>query len=424
MSSPRPAADTAHQPEDGPLRPEQEAALQRLTDALRDVLPAGQAGPTRARRYAEGAALLAAAEAGLLGARQRAEALQAQREKLEAKRQRLKLAAPTHQPADLRLVLDAAQALDGKLTNPDTLGKRLDEGLRSLRPKVHKLISEHLHPVIAVEGGQMVARVDPGGTTALASELPKWQHAWEDYVRRNLDHDLANAAEDLWMRLDKPPLVMAAPAFPALPVTRIEHALELPTVSVEREAVELASGALRHGRSLIYGLMSLAGLAGLRGSLGASGEATAGDRALFALGVGLLVIGAGAFGAYQTRRDRAREERRLHEQARERAERAVRDAVEHWLNRGKDKLTFGFTQALRAHRAHLRAWVSDEVRPTLARAEAQVQELEGQRAESERALEKLKDERGPRPQDLENAAIALRAAQDVMRLGPAPAERR
>ncbi|MBL8618162.1 MAG: hypothetical protein JNM72_21295 [Deltaproteobacteria bacterium] len=420
MSTPRPAASTAPPPVDGPLRDAQSSALEKLGEHLRDLDPGPRARP---RSFADGQRLIADAEARLQLAARQLEEREAKRAKLEGQLQRLDSARPGLKATEVQAVLDQAQVLDGKLLEAGTLKTRLDEGLRSLRPKVHKLISEKLQPVIAARGDQMVASVDPAGQKGLEAELPEWVTRWEEYVRLNLDHDLANLTEDLWQRLDKEPLVLPPPTLPPLPVVQLKYDLQLPTVNVERDAVEMGSGMLRHGRSLIYGLMSVAGLAGLRGSGG--GAAEAGDRLLFGLGAVLMMVGAAAFGAYQTRRDRAREERRLNEQARERAERAVRDAVNHWLDRCKDRFQLQFTTRMRDQRLVLRRWVEAEVRPTLQRVRQQSDDLERQKAEAKAGLDKLREARDvPDTKQVERLRATLQAAREQLALGPAPADGR
>lgn len=416
--APQPGGDHlgAQSPADGPLREGQRDALNDLRGALKDLrAPLTVTGSCRT--VLDGIALLTEAEARLSAAQAEAAAAAKRQVELEAKRRRLE-AGPNPPPREIERVLKAAQAFDAKLTSPDMLTSRLSEGQRSVKPKIGKLIAEMLQPVVSSKGDRMVAETDREGLAQLQRELPQWSAGWSEYVRSYLDYDLANALDDIWYRVEDEPLPLDPPALPPLSLVPAPDTLDLPTVTVERDSVEMGSAALRHGRSLLYGLMSMAGLAGLRGSMSGGAPPTTGDKLLLGLGMALMFIGAGAFGAYQARKEQLKEERRLHEQARQKAEAAVQRAVDHWLDRSSDKLKAGYIRALREHRGHLRAWVEAEVRPTLARAKQAAADNERQRADVDKELQSLKDAARDAPRALKRADEALKKARAELARGP------
>jgi type II secretory pathway pseudopilin PulG len=160
----------------------------------------------------------------------------------------------------------------------------------------------------------------------------------------------------------------------------------------------------------MYGLLSVAGLLGLRSGTGVTGGAVLTTVILAGLGA----IAAVGFGYYQATQEREKELRRIEEQARERADRAIREALRVWLDRCKDKLQQKMQEELRVLRSALQTWYNAEVLPAHDRALA---EQERARKVEEEAKDKTRN-LAERRKKIDSLREKIKAAQ-VLVDGPA-----
>jgi hypothetical protein len=313
-------------------------------------------------------------------------------------------------PKEFEAVVAVVRELERRLLSPtDLLSRRIDEGRRSVEPKIHTLVTEHLSPQVREEGGRLVAGLDVDGLNKLQGELPGWVDGWAAYVRDWVTYDLNEGIRVAWQPLGRP-FPVAPPRLPEMGRPQVAGKLEMPKVQVERDPAGLHSSAWRNGRSAMYGLLSIAGLVGLRSGTGVTG----GGVVMTVILAGFGFIAAVGFGYYQATQEREKELRRIEEQARERADRAIREALRVWLDRCKDKLQQKMQEELRVLRSALQTWYNAEVLPAHDRALA---EHERARKVEEEAKDKARN-LAERRKKIDSLREKIKAAQ-VLVDGPA-----
>jgi hypothetical protein len=92
---------------------------------------------------------------------------------------------------------DAIRRLEAELISPSTVRQRMDEGKRSMMPRVEKVVQERLLPVVTDTGGRLVAELDQAQIKSLEEELPSWIKAWSEYAFRWIEQDRAMLTDQL-----------------------------------------------------------------------------------------------------------------------------------------------------------------------------------------------------------------------------------
>ena len=178
-----------------PLEDRQKRALRSYRDSLRRLdLPAALPGADIASFEALDAWLPGAKRA--LKSAHRA----AQRDLAVAEAQisAAPRAGASHGEAAWKALDDACRVLEQDLVRPGNLRGRLDEGRRSMMPKVEKMVQERLKPDVSVKSKRLVATLDAEGIHALREELPHWVQAWGQFVLDWLEVDLERQVQRLW----------------------------------------------------------------------------------------------------------------------------------------------------------------------------------------------------------------------------------
>ena len=255
-----------------------------------------------------------------------------------------------------RALEQATQRLEQELLKSGTLRARLDQGRRSLMPKVEDRLEAAAQPELAVQGGRLVGELDSTGVAALRSESAGWTESWVTYVYGWVDADLADLARVLGSprAADLP---VPAPTLAPLTVRSPGTPLELPDVRVVRDKVGWGAG-FRHARSILYAILSMGLIFGLREEMTAT--------LIVMVPVGLAAL---AFGVVQARGEQAAAEERLQDEVRRRAETVLASALRSWLDRQADKIVADAQQQLLERRTALVAWYRSEVVPARARWE-------------------------------------------------------
>jgi hypothetical protein len=277
-----------------------------------------------------------------------------------------------------RRLEEAVRKLEADLRTPGTLRQRLDEGRRSMLPKVERLVHSRLTPVVRQKGRRLVATVDEEGLAALRTELPEWVEGWSHYVLSWLELDLSRETEIAWARRDGE-LPVRPPTFRPLAMPATQSALEFPDVSLARDVGGLAGGVMRNARSIAYGLLSLTFLFGVAKS----------SIPWWMYGVGFLA--AVAVGAVMASEERGADRKRLEAEVRQKAEQATWEATRQWLDRMADKLAEHIRSELHARRGELLLWWQREVRPKAEAAEREVTAGKAKLDEARLAIPRLQE---------------------------------
>lgn len=302
-------------------------------------------------------------------------------------------AVPIADDGGWRRLEEAVRKLESDLRAPGTLRQRLDEGRRSMLPKVERLVHSRLTPVVRQKGRRLVATVDEDGLAALRTELPEWVEGWSHYVLSWLELDLARETEVAWSRRDGE-LPVRPPTFRPLALPTTQSALEFPDVSLARDVGGLAGGVMRNARSIAYGLLSLTFLFGVAKS----------SIPWWMYGIGFLA--AVAVGAVMAGEERATDRKRLEAEVRQKAEQATWEATRQWLDRMADKLAEHIRTELHGRRGELLQWWVREVRP---KAEAAERETAGNKAKLDEARLAV-----PRLQEARRSLVAAQQALDAI----------
>jgi len=279
---------------------------------------------------------------------------------------------------------DACRRLEQELIKPSTLRTRLDEGRRSMMPRVEKVIQERLDPEVLVVSGRLEASVNAAGIDLLKQELPKWVQAWGTYAYGWLDQDFERLVRREWTPRDGD-LPIPPPRFAPLQPPAIDGSLDFPTVSIDQKESGLGSGMYKYGRTILYGFMSIGLLFGV--NIRGGGDAGAGTY----LAAFVVFMAALAFGFVQTQNERRTQREKLGEDVRRKAEQGVRDALRIWLDRSADKINEDAQQQLEGRRAEFVAWYRKEVIPARARRQKERARHTALAEEARREMPKIRD---------------------------------
>jgi hypothetical protein len=363
----------------------QRAAWRRYNDAARRLMNPALSPPPEPRSAEELAAAVTAAST----------ALRAAEAKLDA--ELAAAVAPAGSAAvdeaAWRRLEEACRKLEQDIRSGSSLRARLDEGRRSMMPKVERLVHSRLTPVVHTEGRRVVATVSEDGIAALREELPQWVQGWSEYAFGWLELDLRREMEIAWSRRDGE-LPLPPPTFRPLALPEITSEMTFPDVVIQRDAGGFAGTVLRNARSVLYGVLSLTFLFGISRASIPWWVYLVGFAAAVLVGVGM---------ASENRRD---ERRKLEAEIRRKAEQATWEASRTWLDRMADKLAESAREQLHQRRFELVAWWRREVEPKLKEAEAAAV---AQRAHQDRVRMNL-----PRLQDQKRNLPAVRAALEAV----------
>lgn len=287
--------------------------------------------------------------------------------------------------ADWRRLDEACRRIEAELTKPTTLRSRLDEGRRSMMPRVEKTIQERLDPEVVAIEGRLEGSVDAEGIRLLQEELPQWVKAWGAYAYGWLDEDLARVIRREWSHREGD-LPIRAPRFEPFQPPTVDGTVDIPTVSLDQKESGLGSGMYKYGRTILYGFMSIGLLFGINVRGG-------GDDA----GVGTLLaafvvfMAALAFGFVQAQNERRVQRDKLAEDVRRKAEQAVRDSLRIWLDRSADKINEDAQQQLEKRREAFVAWYRKEVVPARTRREKERARHAALADEARKAAPRIRD---------------------------------
>lgn len=288
---------------------------------------------------------------------------------------------------------EVVRKLEQDLRAPATLRQRLDEGRRSMLPKVERLVHSRLTPVVRQQGRRLVATVSEDGMAALRSELPEWVEGWSHYVLSWVELDLARETAAAWNRRDGE-LPVAPPVMRPFDPPKIHSSIELPDVAIGRDVAGFAGGILRNARSIAFGLLSLTFLFGVART----------SIPWWVYLVGFLA--AVSIGAVMAGEERAAERKKLEAEVRQKAEQATWEATRQWLDRMADKLGEHIRSELIARREELVAWWIREVRPKAQEAERNAAAARARLDETRLAIPRLQEAK-------RSAAAALAALEGV-----------
>ena len=244
--------------------------------------------------------------------------------------------------------------IEDMLRNPSTLKSRLDEGRRSMMPRISPRVAELVNVTLTETEAQYTAAIDSESLLSLKSELEDWAKAWMTYTVQWLTFDINRQIEYLWVRRDGSTMV-EQPTIRPLEVSMLSTTFHAPSLKGEKDKASLAGGVYRNFRTILYGVMSFTFLFGLRGS--------GGDSGLF---TGLMVMAgvvAVVYGFLQAKRDQERDGENLRAQLQDKAEREARDAVRIWLDRISDKMIQDVREQLHNRRSELFIWYRTSVVP-------------------------------------------------------------
>jgi hypothetical protein len=189
----------------------------------------------------------------------------------------------------------------------------------------------------------------------------------------------------------------------------VDKSIAFPTIHLERDRTGLGGGMLRHGRSVLYGLLSVTALFGLRRG--------GGEEGMDPMFVAMLAIGVPAavfYGYLQAQSARSQERERLAEQARNKAEQATREVLRTWLDRCSDKINAAAQEQLLERRTAFLRWYDETVLPARSR---RTEAAAGQRAAAEAARKALPAAQ-EKVRELTRAREALAAVAGAFGGGP------
>ena len=300
--------------------------------------------------------------------------------------------------APWRRLEEACRRIEQELRAPTTLRTRLDEGRRSMMPRLEHATREKLVPVIAQGQGKLSADLDPEGVASLQNELPGWLHAWTEYAYRWYETDFDRLLDDAWNPRDGV-LPVAAPRFADLVAPVVAADIRFPKINIQKEQLSTLGGVFRHGRQ---GMMMFLGVVGLAG-------ASASDLKGNPLFIAAVAGGAIYVGWSQAASEREKQRETLENDVRTRAEQATRDMLRVWLDRVSDKLNEDARTQLQARRAAFVKWYRTEVVPAQEKSRATVQKNAEETERNRRELPKLQE----RVRELTKIEEAIRAARSI-----------
>jgi hypothetical protein len=290
---------------------------------------------------------------------------------------------------------EALKKLEAELIAPSTLRLHLDVGKRSMMPKIEKLISEHLEPVVDEQGGHLIAEPDSGGLAKLESTLPDWINVWATYIHGGIATDRKRLIEQLW-RPKEGDLPVQPPVIRGFGAYGVEHPIDFPAVSIERQAKGKVGSLFTKLRSGMYALMSVGFLFGInfRNEKLSAGMVVA----LFAGLIGALV-----FGIAQYQNERAQERERLREQVRTKAEQAIRTTLRAWADKCGDKIISDVRAQSVALRGEFVDWYRTQVLPAQNRRHTDSAARNAEAGDARSKLPKLNE----RHRDVKRAVAAF-----------------
>lgn len=298
--------------------------------------------------------------------------------------------------APWRRLEEACRRIEQEIRAPSTLRARLDEGRRSMMPRLEHATREKLVPIITEHDGQLRAELDPAGVAALQAELPGWLKAWTEYAYRWYDTDVDRLVEDAWNPRDGG-LPVPSPRFADLVAPTLASDIRFPVINLQKEQPSTLGGVFRHGRQ---GMMMLLGVVGL------AGGSELRSNPLF---IGAVAIGAVYVGWSQATAEREKQRETLENDVRNRAEQATRDMLRVWLDRVTDKLNEDARTQLQGRRAAFVQWYRDQVVPAQEKSRATAQKSAEEVERHRRELPKLQE----RVRELAKVEEALRAARSA-----------
>ena len=160
--------------------------------------------------------------------------------------------------------------IEDMLRNPSTLKSRLDEGRRSMMPRISPRVAELVNVTLTETEAQYTAAIDSDSLLSLKSELEDWAKAWMTYTVQWLTFDINRQIEYLWVQRDGSTM-LEQPTIRPLEVSMLSTTFHAPSLKGEKDKASLAGGVYRNFRTILYGVMSFTFLFGLRGSGGDSG---------------------------------------------------------------------------------------------------------------------------------------------------------
>ena len=212
-----------------------------------------------------------------------------------------------------------------------TLRERLEEGRRSLMPRVTKALNDYIEVEIEEEGKHFIARLNPKNLQELEESLPEWAESWLQHTLDWVNYDLQQSLRLIWSPRQHTLPIGSPPFEPIATPTkaRIQSTFHLSDLEIKRKKSGLVGGIYRHARTALYGAMSIAFLSGLRGNI---------DPMIGKILMILTGISAVTYGLSQARADKEQERDKLREELEKRSERLIQEAVKIWLDRVADKL--------------------------------------------------------------------------------------
>jgi hypothetical protein len=298
--------------------------------------------------------------------------------------------------APWRRLEEACRRVEQEIRAPSTLRARLDEGRRSMMPRLEHATREKLVPIITERDGQLRAELDPAGVAALQAELPGWLKAWTEYAYRWYDTDVDRLVEDAWNPRDGG-LPVPSPRFADLVAPTLSSDIRFPVINLQKEQLSTLGGVFRHGRQ---GMMMLLGVVGI------AGGSELRSNPLF---IGAVAIGAVYVGWSQATAEREKQRETLENDVRSRAEQSTRDMLRVWLDRVTDKLNEDARTQLQGRREAFVQWYRDQVVPAQEKSRANVQKAAEEVERHRRELPKLQE----RLRELAKVEEALRAARSA-----------
>lgn len=287
---------------------------------------------------------------------------------------------------------EACRRIEAELKSAPTMRTRLDEGRRSMMPRVERVVRERLVPSLQVQRARVTARIDPVGLEALRTELPDWVRSWAAYGYGWMDVDLDRSIREAWYPREGD-LPLPPPDIAPLEPPAFQMEIQFPVITIDREQSGLASTVVRHGRSVFFGLLSMTFLFGVsRNELPGWAYAIGG-------------VGALGYAIYAAQGERMKERERLEQDLRTRAEQATWETVRHWLDRCADKLNEDARRQLFDRREAFVRWYRDSVMPTRDMREQDVQSRTAAAESARRDQTKLQD----RQREVQKAKDALKA---------------
>jgi hypothetical protein len=306
--------------------------------------------------------------------------------------------AASAEEAPWRRLEEACRRVEQEIRAPASLRGRLDEGRRSMMPRLEHATREKLVPIITEQDGKLRAELDPAGVAGLQAELPGWLKAWTEYAYRWYETDFDRLVEDAWNPRDGG-VPVPAPSFADLATPTLAADIRFPVINLQKEQPSTIGGVFKHGRQ---GMMMLLGVVGLAGA----GTSDLKTNPFF---LGAVALGALYVGWSQASAEREKQRETLENEVRNRAEQATRDMLRVWLDRVADKLNEDARTQLQARRAAFVQWYREQVMPAQEKSRASAQKAAEEIERMRKELPKLHE----RVRELAKVEDAIKAARSA-----------